>query len=409
MLKTTKEIRFSLLILLLTNFLDWMSIGLVYPMFSSMLFHQGADFLPLATSDVVRGTWLGILLAAGPLAQFFSAPIVGALSDQKGRKPLLVQTLLVIIVGYFLCALGVWLHSLIFLLIGRLIVGIGTGNAAVVYAAIADISNADEKPKRFGLACMASGIGFTLGPFLGGAFSSWSFAAPFLFAMACSIVNLALLFFFLPETHHLRRKVELSISLGFKNLKKAFQIPALRALVLSVFFFCLGWSFYWEFIPVTWIQEYNLSPSEVGNFYAYGAAFYALSSGLLIRPVVNRFKPGAILFTALMLLALAILPLLIPSSVATFWIYIPVQQFLTALVFPTGTTIVSNAVSEDAQGEIMGILQSVDSFAFSFGPLVAGAFIGLSTKAPIIVSGALMLLAALVLPRSYRKSLFGPR
>ena len=406
MLIKAEKNRFSLFILLLTNFLDWMSIGLVYPMFSSMIFHQGDHFFSTETSGVIRGTWLGILLAAGPLAQFFSSPIMGALSDQKGRKPLLKYGVLIVILGYLLCALGVWVESLFLLLIGRSIVGVGTGNAAVAYAAIADISKPEQKAKNFGLASMSSGIGFTLGPFLGGVLSTWGFAAPFLFTIVFSLINLALLIFWLDETHHLRRKVQLSLMLGLKNLKKAFQVATLRTLFLSFFFFCVGWSFYWEFIPVTWIQEYGLNPSQVGNFYAYGAAFYAVSSGLLIRPVVNRFPPLPILFFALVLLALTIFPLLFHSKVDIFWVYIPIQQFLAALVFPTGTAIISNSVKEDEQGEIMGVLQSIDSFAFASSPLIAGAFVGYNMHTPIVVSGAFMLLAGLVLLSSYRKKLF---
>lgn len=406
MIEKKNNNRFSLFILLLTIFLDWMSIGLVYPMFSSMIFHEGAQFFPIETTSVVRGTWLGILLAAGPLAQFLSSPIVGTLSDQKGRKPLLINTLFIIIVGYFLCTLGVWAESLYLLLIGRLIVGVGTGNAAVVFASIADISKPEEKAKHFGLASMASGIGFTLGPFFGGTLSHWGFATPFLFAIVSSLINILLLIFWFAETHHIRRNVQLSLMLGLKNLKKAFQVPTLRALFLSFFFFCVAWSFYWEFIPVTWIQEYGLNPSQVGNFYAYGAAFYALSSGLLIRPFVSRFKPLPIMFVALVLLSLIIFPLLFHANVNVFWIYIPIQQFLIALVFPTGATIVSNSVAEDSQGEIMGILQSVDSFAFASSPLLAGVFVGYSTKTPIIVAGTFMFLASLVLLCSYRKKLF---
>jgi DHA1 family tetracycline resistance protein-like MFS transporter len=227
-----KNARFPLFILLLTNFLDWMSIGLVYPMYSAMIFHEGTQFFPLETSDVVRGTWLGCLLAAGPLAQFFSAPIMGMLSDQKGRRPLLIQTLLIIIAGYSLCALGVYAESLPFLLVGRLIVGIGTGNAAVVYAAIADISKPDDKAKHFGLASMSFGIGFTVGPFLGGTLSSWGFATPFLVSIGFSSINLLMLIFWFAETHHVRRQVQLSLTLGLKNFKKAFKIPTLRALFL---------------------------------------------------------------------------------------------------------------------------------------------------------------------------------
>jgi MFS transporter, DHA1 family, tetracycline resistance protein len=406
MLTKSENNRFSLFVLLLTNFMDWISIGLVYPMYSSMTFHQGTHFFPIEVSDLVRGSWLGILLAAGPLAQFFSSPIVGALSDQKGRKPLLKNTLMIVILGWFICALGVWTESLFLLLMGRITVGIGTGNVAAVYAAIADLSKPEQKAKHFGLASMSGGIGFTLGPLLGGVLSSWGFATPFLFSMGFSIINLTMLIFWFSETHHLRRNVQFSMGLGLKNLKKAFQVPVLRTLFLCFFIFCVGWSFYWEFIPVTWIQEYGLKPSQVGNFYAYGAIFYAVSAGLLIRPVVNRFKPLSVLFVALILLSFAIFSLLLHTNVAIFWVYIPIQQFLIALVFPTNTTIISNSVKEDVQGEIMGVLQSVDSFAFGTSPLLAGAFVGLSTQAPVIVAGGLMLLAGLILLGSYRKRLF---
>ena len=398
--------RLPFFILLLTIFLDWMSIGLVYPMFSSMIFHEGEHFFPVETTSIVRGTWLGILLASGPLAQFLSSPIVGALSDQKGRKPLLKNGLLIMIGGYFLCAMGVWAKSLALLLIGRLIVGVGTGNAAVVFAAIADLSSPQQKAKNFGLASMACGIGFALGPFLGGILSRFGFATPFLFAMASSVINSVLVIFWVAETHHVRKAAQWSLTLGLKNLKKAFQVPNLRTLFLSFFFFCVAWSFYWEFIPVTWLQEYRLNPSQVSNFYAYGAAFYALSSGLLIRPFVSRFQPLPIFFVALVMSGLMIFPLLFHTNVNVFWIYIPIQQFLAALVFPTGTTIVSNSVEEDSQGEVMGILQSVDSFAFASSPLLAGVFVGLSTATPIIIAGSFMFLASLVLLCSYGKKLF---
>jgi DHA1 family tetracycline resistance protein-like MFS transporter len=403
-----KKIPFSLFVLLLTNLIDWMSIGLVYPMFSSMIFHEGNFLFPAGTSEIIKGTWLGVLLSSGPLAQFLSSPIMGALSDQKGRKPLLIRTMLLIIVGYFLSAIGIFGHSLVLLLFGRVIVGVGTGNAAVVYASIADISKPEEKGKHFGLASMSGGIGFTLGPFLGGTLSAWGYEFPFLFAMALSMLNVMLLIYRYSETHHLRREIKLSVMMGLKNLKKAFHIPILRTLFVSFFIFCVGWSFYWEFIPVTWIEEYHLNTSQVGNFFAYGAAFYALSSGLLIRPIVGRFHPLPILFISLTLLGGTLFTLLLATSSSIYWGYIPFQQFLIALVFPTVTTITSNSVKEDSQGEILGILQSVDSFAFGTSPLLAGSFVGIHPQTPIIVSGVCFLLAALMLFGNYRKRMLHP-
>lgn len=395
----------TLFILLLTYFLDWISIGLVFPMFSTISFHQETIFFAPETCHTIRGAWLGILLASGPLGQFFGAPIIGTISDQKGRRPLLKYTLLAVVIGYLFCSLGAWAGSLILILIGRLIVGVGTGNTAVVYAAMSDISTPEEKAKRFGLLSMSGGIGFTGGPLLGGLLIAWGFATPFLFALACSIINFTLAALLFSETHHLRRAVTLSFALGLKNLKKAFQMPFLRLLFLSLFFFFAAWSFYWEFIPITWMQKYGLTSPQVGIFYAYGSAFYALSTGLLIRPFVKRFQPFSIFLVALILLSFAILSLLFIPNIQIYWILIPIQQFLIALVFPTSTTVVSNTVKEDAQGEIMGILQSVDSFAFGVSPLLAGVFAGLGAQTPIIIAGSFLILSFLILLKA-RKSIF---
>ena len=279
-----------------------MGIGLVYPMFSSMLFHRDINLLSLETSDAIRGFWLGILLSIMPLSQFLSSPIVGALSDQKGRKPLLKFSLLIGIFGYLAAMAAVWQESLWLLLVSRIIVGISAGSAAVVGASLADLSQPEEKAKNFGLLNMACGIGFTVGPFLGGKLSEKSFLGiggydkPFLFAGIVAFLNLLMLLYLFKETHHIRSEAQLSIAQGVGNLRKAFKLPGIRVLFLSVFLFCFGFSFYWEFIPVTWINQYGMTASQVGNYYAYGAGVYALSCGLLIRPIVNRVRPPAILF-----------------------------------------------------------------------------------------------------------------
>ena len=392
-----------LFILLLVVFIDYMGIGLVYPMFSSMLFHRDITLLSPEASDAVRGFWLGILLALMPLSQFFSSPIIGTLSDQKGRKPLLKISLAIGVLGYLIAMLAVWMESLALLLISRIVVGIAAGSAAVVGASLADLSQPEEKAKNFGLLSMACGIGFTVGPFFGGKLSETGFLGfggydkPFLFAGILNFLNLLLLLYFFKETHHVRSEVKLSIVQGLGNLRKAFKLPGIRVLFSCVFIFCFGFSFYWEFIPVTWINVYNMSISQIGNFYAYAAAFYALSCGLLIRPIVNRVRPPAVLFYSLMLLGFYIFVLLIHPPENYLWGYLPLQHFLLALLFPTASAMVSNWVKEGAQGEMMGILQSVQAGAFALSPLLSGALVGWNYDMPIIVGGCAMFLAALIL------------
>lgn len=388
-----------------------MGIGLVYPMFSSILFHRESLILPSLTTDLLRGFWLGILLAAMPLGQFFSSPIMGSLSDLKGRKPVLMLTLVLSFAGYFLCTYGVHSNNLLLLLAGRTVVGIAAGNVAVAGAVIADLSRPEEKGGNFGLLNMVGGLGFTVGPFFGGLLSenSWispaGFDKPFIFSAFLTVLNLFFLCLFFKETYPIRKKIKFTISFGFTNLKRAFDLKEVRSLLICTFVFCFGWSFYWEFIPVTWIEDFGMSASQVGNFYAYAAAIYALSCGLLIRPILKRWNPVRILFFSLICLGIYIL--FFPSNHPNWlWAYFPIQQYLTALLFPTAATFISDCVDSDIQGEAMGIYQSTEALAFGLSPMLSGAFVGLSHHMPVFIGGLSMLIAAFVLVIGCTKRIF---
>lgn len=396
--------KISLLIVLLTIFIDWMGIGLVYPMFSSMFFHREFQIVPLETSNAVRGLWLGILLSAMPITQFFISPLAGSMSDQKGRKPILKITLLIGVAGYLVAALAIYLQTLVLLLLSRIIIGIAAGSAAVVSAAVADLSTPEEKAKHFGWLSMVCGVGFTIGPFLGGklsdpSFISWGgFALPFLFSGSLTLLNWLLVVSIFRETHKgSAERAGFSVLSGVRNLKKALHLPVIRSLYLAIFMFCFGWTFYWEFIPVNWIGLYRLGTSEVSNFYAYAAGFYAAACAFLIGPVMKRFEPFKVLSFSLVLVGLYILLSLVHFPRSWLWVYLPPQQCLLALIFPTAAALISNRSSQEIQGEAMGILQSVQAAAFAFSPLLSGAFVGLNIDMPIIVGGIAFLLAALIL------------
>ena len=138
--------------------------------------------------------------------------------------------------------------------------------------------------------------------------------------------------------------------------------------------------------------------------YALGAMSYALSSGLLIRSLVARFKAETLFFYALLGCALFIgFPLLFASPLM-YLIYIPLQQFFIAFTFPVTATIISNKSSSESQGEMMGILESVQSLAGIISPLVAGALLGITPKMPLIMGVGALLFATYVLQYSLRKN-----
>lgn len=394
----------SLTLVALVGFIDWVGLGLVYPMFSSMLFQGDMQLLSPETSDTMRGACLGILLGAQPLTQFFSAPILGMLSDQRGRRKLLLPGLAVGVVGYLLAICAVSVENFVLLLLSRVAVGVSAGTAAVVGASLADVSSPEEKAKNFGLFNMACGLGFTVGPFLGGYLSSFGYAVPFAVAGFVVLLNWVLVALFFEETYTPKKKTKISLASGIHNIQKAVNNPNLRWVFLAVFLFCFGWSFYWEFTPVTWIQLHEFGTAMIGNCYAFGAVCYAVSCGILIRPIVSYFSNENVLCAAFVGSGLSIGMLLFHTDPLWLLLFIPLQQFFSALFWPTAAAQVSNSVSEEVQGEILGILQSVDSIAFAISPLFAGPLLGLSALMPILIGTSCMLMAAVILGAYLRGS-----
>jgi DHA1 family tetracycline resistance protein-like MFS transporter len=394
---------FSLIIISFIGFIDLVGVGLVYPMFSSMLYQENCIFLSDTISDTMRGACLGVLLATMPLTQFFSAPLLGMLSDRRGRKPIIEFGLLVGFVGYLIAISAVSLGSLPLLLLSRVAIGISAGTVSVVNAAVADISSSADKAKNFGILNMAMGLGFTVGPLLGGFLSELDlgfirgYSVAFLGAALMTLTNLVLVLGYFKESYTPSNAVACSLVQGVVNIRKAFLSRELRAVFACVFCSCVGWSFYWEFAPVTWIVEYNFDQPTIGYCYAYGALAYALSCGFLIRPIVSRFANECVLFYALIGCAVSIGLLMLHSSPWWLWIYIPLQQYFIALFWPTAAATVSNASSEAKQGEALGIFASVESLAFALSPLIAGPLLGISIAMPILLGSGMVLLAAVVL------------
>lgn len=384
----------SLCVLYFAAFLNWMSYGLIYPTFAVLMFHDSPFFLP-DTHQIMRGVWLGILLSSTPLAQFFFSTLTGSLSDRFGRKSILAATTLLIGIGYLICIEGVWAESLAVLILGRFVTGIGASNLVVINASVADISSSKTKTQHYAYITMANGLGFLVGPYIGGQLSVFGFEYPFIFSAALTLLGLCFILFLFVESLPNIGKTK-TTRFGLRQYLQIFRMKALHRLFLAMLIFCLGWSFYWEFIPVTWIKKYALTAPQIGNFYAYGSLFFVLSCAFLIRLIIKRMAPKAIFLGALGLLGLAFFSLLW-GNILLYWIFIPLQQFLIALIFPVATTIVSNAASRSRQGEVLGVFQSLQALAFAATPCLGGILLSITESVPVIFGGVAMFVAFFVL------------
>lgn len=392
----------SLLALLLFAFIDLMSMGLVYPMFSAMIFSPDCTLLPTQTTETMRGVWLGILLAAMPITQFFFSPIIGTLSDKKGRRPMLLFCYMMGIIGYSLANVAVRYMHVEILTLSRVFLGIMGSGFAIALAAVADISRSDqEKSRNYSILNMAFGLGFAVGPYLGGKLTSLdpavkNFALPFNLAGILVIANCLFAYLFFPETLKQKQMSKLNWLEGIKNLRYCLAHKSLRSLFLVSFLVFAGWSFYYEFIPVTWIKTRGFDVGKVGFLYGISALTYAFASGIL-SPLITKFiTPKKTLLLALFLEALVIGALLLPHEEWFLILILSLQNFAMALIYPTLSTSVSDSADAASQGQIMGIFSSIDAFAVSISPLVSGALLAVSDYSPIYIGAFCLLLAGCV-------------
>lgn len=383
----------------LTVFIDLLGVTLIIPILAPLLLEPDGLLGP-EVAYATRTQIYGFLVAIFSIFQFIGAPLLGSMSDKYGRRPILFITLFVSLAGYLIFALGIYLRSLEMLFIGRSIAGIGSSNISVIYSSIADISDADSKAKNFGLVGMAFGLGFVIGPVMGGIFSdssivSWfNFGTPFLLAAILVVINIVQAYFRFPETLKTPNPdVNLSFLGGWRNLIKAFSHPALRTIFTVIFLFTFGFSFFTQFIQVFLIKKFAFDQADIGYIFGYIGIIIALTQGGLLRLIAGKIKPKTLVAICLLALSGGFLSLLIPDTKLGIYLFMPSVAIFQGLTMPNLSALVSNTVPAHLQGETLGMQQSMQSLANTIPPIIGGFAVALALNFPILLAAGCTFLA----------------
>ena len=400
--------RRAIFVLLLLAFLDSSAFGLIYPLFSSMLFDPKWNLVDPHMSHAIRGLWLGVFISATPIIAMVVSPFVGNLSDRVGRRPIIISCLCFGAISWLWAGYSVSVHSLYGIAFARITMGISVASFAVANACISDISESAEKGKRYSWMAVAFGAGFAIGPLMGGIFASksilWeeSLLRPFMVASLLTAMNTFLVYQWLPETCATKNQQQKSKTfLSF--LKELGDIDSkLLALLLATFLFCFGWSFYIDFIPVWWVEKFHMSASEVSLFFGYGAVWYVVSCGFLVGPVLRRVHPLTVFSIAAIALFVCIWMLFVMNTPDVYLWLLPLQNIAASFLFPVAAMAVSEMASKEHQGRVMGYHASAEWLGFGIGPLTSGPFLGIHLLMPVAIGGLAVLLAGVVVLRLRR-------
>ncbi len=392
----------SLFPLLLTIFLDVVGLGIAIPILAILFIGETQSILPSTIDPRLRPLLYGVLIAAYPFAQFFGAPILGALSDHRGRKKLLLLSLAGTAVGYALFAVGILMRSIPLLLCSRLIDGFTGGNISIAQSAMADTNDRDSKTRAFGLMGMTFGLGFILGPMLGGVLAdpsivSWfSPAVPFWFATLLTLINMLLLQTFFHETLHTRVRTKVTALTGIRNVRKAFTTPGLRLIFGVLFLFFLGTNIFHQFFQIYLVQRFSFDQGDIGLVFGYIGFCIAVAQGVIVRPVSRHFTPTQVLRVSIAGVGLVLPLLLLSTNPAWLVVILPFTALFQGLTFPNATALVSNMTGKESQGEGLGLNQSIQAFSQMLPPIFAGAVAFLHPNLPIIAASVAILSAWLV-------------
>lgn len=394
MTQTNSNTLKPLLTVFFTIFIDMLGIGVLIPVIPLLILPNSVfkiipDSWSLASGFIMLG-WLG---ASFSLAQFLFAPLLGQMSDRFGRKKVLALCTFGTAISYIVFAIGILTKNLPLMFISRIVDGITGGSISVAQAVIADISTPQSRAKNFGLIGMAFGLGFIMGPFIGGKLAdpevvSWFNAAtPFYFTAGLSLLNMLFVLSLLPETLKIKNSKRLDITKPLHNIIKAVSIPGIRSIMPATFFFNCGFTFFTTFFAITLAHKYGFTQGRVGNYFAYIGIMIVFAQGLFVRQIAKKVKDYEALRFSMFGTALCLLIyFFIPQSHLRLIFFIPpFLAICNATTMAFSSALISRVTPDNIRGEAMGINSSVGALAQSIPAIIAGYIATIDATLPIIV------------------------
>jgi DHA1 family tetracycline resistance protein-like MFS transporter len=382
--------RRALTFLFITVLIDSIGFGVVIPVFPSLILRLTGETLSNAAR--ISG-WIGFAYA---VTQFFCGPIIGGLSDRFGRRPVLLASLTAFGIDYLVAAVA---PTLGWFVASRLVAGVTGASFPTAYAYIADVSTPERRAANFGLIGMAFGLGFILGPALGGLVAGFGDRAPFLVSAGLALANALYGLLVLPESlkPENRRPFDWRRANAFGTV---IRLRRARPMVLMLVITVIAWTMGYQSLYSIWnyfcIERFGWTPQQVGASLAAVGVVGALTQGVLSRRLIPRFgQKNIVIWGALSATAAYAI---YAASTAGWMLYVGIAAgFLSGLVFPSIQGLMSAGVAATEQGGLQGALSSAQSLTSILGPpLMTSVFAWGSTgQGDLYLPGAPFILSAL--------------
>jgi len=366
--------RLTLTCILVTILLDMIGVGIILPVLPELLEELTGG--SVADAAVIGG----YLVFAYAFMQFVFSPVLGNLSDRFGRRPVLLASLLGLTFDYLMMSIApvVW-----YLFIGRIIAGIAGAAVATATAYMADITPPHKRTHRFGLIGAAFGLGFIIGPVIGGELGELGPRVPFYAAAGLAFANFLFGLFVLPESlpKHSRRKFDIRRANPFGAVVSLRRYPVVLWLLAILFVFSLASQSLPSVFSYFTVEVFHFTSSNIGrSLGAFGIGF-AICQGFLVGPMVKRLGETPVVFIGLLAAITAFAGVAFTDQVFYLYLFIMIGA-VSGLAAPAINGVLSRQVPDNAQGELQGAVNAANSLATIIGPLAATQIFSYFTTAP---------------------------
>jgi MFS transporter, DHA1 family, tetracycline resistance protein len=339
----------------------------------------------------------GLLVASYAAMQMISAPILGRISDRFGRRPVFLISILGTFIGFLILAFA---NSLGMLFFSRILSGLTAGNISVAQAYIADITDEKNRARGMGMLGAAFGIGFILGPALGGTLSVYGFDVPAFVAAGLCFINLLTVFFWLPESLTLERRAALTAqkkaNVSFGALLAALQHPSAGPLLWVRVGFAVAFNSFQSVFALYTLNKFGLTAQQTGYILAYVGIVLVIMQGGLIGPLSARFKESSLLVTFIIFATLGLFGWAIAQTVpvmlaAMFPLAIGAGSFNAVI-----NSAISKTVSHEEVGGMLGFSAGLESATRVVMPALAAYLLGrYGTSAPGYMATFVMIITVI--------------
>lgn len=358
-------------LIFLTIFIDMVGFGIMIPVLP--LYAEGTKFGATPAQ-------LGWLVGIYSLLQLVCAPIFGKISDRVGRKPVLVFSIFGTAIGFVILGMA---NTLWMLFLGRIIDGASGGNISTAQACIADVTPPEGRSKAMGLIGVAFGLGFIIGPALGG-WLSYAFqpSTPFYCAAALAFINALLVLFRLPETHGPEHRLQAHEKAPLGEVFAGGHGAMIAMIILAYLASITGFSMMTALFALFCEHRFDFNNRDIGNLLAYVGVLGVIVQGGLIRRLLKRPIEKQVAIAGSAILAVSMFALPLSASLAALMVVCAGIAIGNGFVTPVLNGLASKHTTRRAQGRVLGLMQSAGSLGRFLGPMLAFALLTFDMHGP---------------------------